>query len=251
MFNFSIEYSDLIWGDKFNCIPNTKFLKIDDAYDFIKNNHSSKNIITHNGDIAVDEKFNSYINKFPKWYGQNIVTASPKFSPIPIGLENDYVFNSIDKKNMLVRFSNERSSVIPSKMLYVNHNIGTNPSERNKPYRIFNTSSWSTVEHSGGFDYQEHYYSKILDHFFMLSPPGNGIDCHRTWEILYLKRIPILRKVGRLEELYSDLPVVFIDNYEDISEEFLVRKYEEILDKSFNFNKIKFLYWKNLIEQSA
>jgi hypothetical protein len=57
--------------------------------------------------------------------------------------------------------------------------------------------------------------------------------------------------VGRLEELYSDLPVVFIDNYEDISEEFLVRKYEEILDKSFNFNKIKFLYWKNLIEQSA
>jgi hypothetical protein len=43
-----------------------------------------------------------------------------------------------------------------------------------------------------------------------------------------------------LEELYSDLPVVFIDNYEDISEEFLVRKYEEILDKSFNFNKIKF-----------
>jgi hypothetical protein len=122
MFNFSIEYSDLIWGDKFNCIPNTKFLKIDDAYDFIKNNHSSKNIITHNGDIAVDEKFNSYINKFPKWYGQNIVTASPKFSPIPIGLENDYVFNSIDKKNMLVRFSNERSSVMPSKMFYVNHN---------------------------------------------------------------------------------------------------------------------------------
>ena len=245
MFNFSIEYSDLIWGDKFNCIPNTKFLKIDDAYDFIKNNHSSKNIITHNGDIAVDEKFKSYINKFPKWYGQNIVTASTKFSPIPIGLENDYVFNSIDKKNMLVRFSNERSSVIPSKMLYVNHNIGTNPSERNKPYSIFNTSSWSTVEYSGGFDYQEHYYSKILDHFFMLSPPGNGIDCHRTWEALILGCIPIVKSSG-LDPLYEDLPVCIVKCWSDVNKDYLINFLNTM--KSYNYEKLSLNYWVNLIK---
>lgn len=250
MFNFSIEYNDLVWGDKFASIPGIKFLKIDDAFDFIKNNRSNANIVTHNGDIAVDERFAPYANKFPKWYGQNIITGSPKFSPIPIGLENDYVPNSVDKKNMLVKLSSERSYVMPSKMLYINHNIGTNPSERNKPYQIFSTSSWSTAEHSGGFSYQENYYAKILDHLFMLSPPGNGIDCHRTWEILYLKRIPILKRVGRLEELYSGLPVVFINNYEEISEEFLRNKYDEILNKSFNFNKLKFSYWRNLIEQS-
>lgn len=250
MFNFSIEYDDLIWGDKFSSVPGIKFLKIDDALNFIKNNSSKINIVTHNGDIAVDEKFAPYANKFPKWYGQNIITGSSKFSPIPIGLENDYVANSVEKKHMLVRLSNERSYIMPSKILYINHNIGTNPGERDKPYHLFSTSHWSTVEHSGGFSYQEHYYSKILDHFFMLSPPGNGIDCHRTWEILYLKRIPILKRVGRLEDLYSGLPVVFINNYEEISEEFLLNKYDETLNRSFNFDKLKFSHWLNMIEKS-
>lgn len=247
MFNFSIEYNDLVWGDKFSSIPGIKFLKIDYAIDFIKNNSSKVNIVTHNGDIAVDDKFSRYDHKFPKWYGQNITTGSSKFYPIPIGLENDYVTNSVEKKHMLVRLSNERSHIIPSKMFYMNHNIGTNPGERNKPYHLFITSNWSTVEHSGGFGYQENYYSKILDHFFMLSPPGNGIDCHRTWEILYLKRIPILKRVGRLEELYSDLPVVFIDNYEEISEQFLLESLNNIKNKTFNFNKLNFDYWKNLV----
>jgi hypothetical protein len=249
MFNFSICYEDFIWGDKFKNIQGINYLKIDDAFGYIKNNRSHINIVSHNGDLPVDEKYEKYVDRFPKWYGQNVIAKHSKFIPIPIGLENDYVINSVDKKNMLVRFSNESSSIIPSKMLYVNHNTGTNPSERNKTYSIFNTSNWSTVEHSGGFDYQERYYSKILDHFFMLSPPGNGIDCHRTWEILYLKRIPILRKVGRLEELYSDLPVVFIDNYEDISESFLSLKINEMKNKSYNFEKLKFNYCRQEVQK--
>jgi hypothetical protein len=82
----------------------------------------------------------------------------------------------------------------------------------------------------------------------MLSPPGNGIDCHRTWEILYLRRIPVLKKVGRLQELYSELPVVFIDAYDQLNESFLRQELNSLSNKTFNFEKLKFSYWKSLVQ---
>ena len=42
---------------------------------------------------------------------------------------------------------------------------------------------------------------------FVLSPPGAGIDCHRTWELLYLDCIPIVQS-STINELYDDLPVL-------------------------------------------
>lgn len=248
MFEFSISYEDFIWGDKFKKLEGIKFLKIDDALGYIKNNISNINIVSHNGDYPVDEKYEKYIDRFPKWYGQNVISNNKKFSPIPIGLENDYVNKAVEKKQMLFKTSSHHIDTSPSKIMYVNHNIGTNPSERQKPYNIFCTNEWSTVEHSGGIDYQQSYYSKILQHSFTLSPPGNGLDCHRTWEILYLRRIPILKNIGRTEELYSDLPVVLINDYEEITFDFLNIKLNEIKHKNFNFDKLKFSYWENIVK---
>ncbi len=35
-------------------------------------------------------------------------------------------------------------------------------------------------------------YARNCQYSFWLSPRGNGIDCHRTWEALYLDVIPIV-----------------------------------------------------------
>lgn len=247
MFNFEINYEELIWGDKFKNISKIKYLKIDDAFNYISKNFSQLPIISHNGDYPVDERYEKYIDNFPVWYGQNVTAKHIKFIPIPIGLENDYVTNSVEKKHMLVRTSNHHICTKSSKLMYVNHNIGTNQSQRQEPYIIFFTNDWATVEHGGGFTYQQSYYSKILQHDFTLSPPGNGVDCHRTWEILYLRRIPILKRIGKMEELYADLPVLFIDQYEEICRDFLQEKLEEIKSRKFNFEKLKFNYWKSLV----
>ena len=53
---------------------------------------------------------------------------------------------------------------------------------------------------------------------FILSPPGAGFDCHRTWEALYLGAIPIV-KTSSLDPLYKDLPVVIelVDTEENLS----------------------------------
>jgi hypothetical protein len=52
---------------------------------------------------------------------------------------------------------------------------------------------------------------------FCICPEGNGFDCHRLWECLYLDVIPICEKS------------VFIDNDLTIDDQ----------------NKLDFNYWKN------
>lgn len=52
---------------------------------------------------------------------------------------------------------------------------------------------------------------------FVLSVEGNALDCHRTWEALYLGSI-VITKTSTLDSLYKDLPVVIIKDWNEIRE---------------------------------
>ena len=83
-----------------------------------------------------------------------------------------------------------------------------------------------------------------------MSPPGRGLDCHRTWECLMVGTIPILIH-SPIDSMFDDLPVLFI-NQEDIHQitiEYLNQKYIEIMSRKdeYNFNKLYTPYWKNEI----
>ena len=56
----------------------------------------------------------------------------------------------------------------------------------------------------------------------MICPIGNAIDCHRNWEVLYMRRVPVMKRYSYLEELYKDYPVLFVDKYSDVTEELLL-----------------------------
>jgi len=51
---------------------------------------------------------------------------------------------------------------------------------------------------------------------FVVSPHGNGLDCHRTWESLVLGNIVIV-KCSSLDPLYEGLPVVIVDDWQHIT----------------------------------
>ena len=38
---------------------------------------------------------------------------------------------------------------------------------------------------------------------FIYSPEGTGIDCHRTWEALYLNTIPIMKRNHLFRDLFD------------------------------------------------
>lgn len=53
---------------------------------------------------------------------------------------------------------------------------------------------------------------------FAVSPHGNGLDCHRTWESLVLGNIVIVKR-SSLDPLYQGLPVVIVDRWEEVTAE--------------------------------
>ena len=55
----------------------------------------------------------------------------------------------------------------------------------------------------------------------MICPRGNAIDCHRNWEVLYMRRVPVMKRHPYLELLYKDLPILFVDKYSDVTEKLL------------------------------
>jgi hypothetical protein len=57
---------------------------------------------------------------------------------------------------------------------------------------------------------------------FVVSPHGNGLDCHRTWESLVLGNIPIVKR-SSIDPLYDGLPVVIVDDWREISDHNLER----------------------------
>lgn len=95
-------------------------------------------------------------------------------------------------------------------------------------------------------------YERNRQYPFWLSPRGNGLDCHRTWEALYLDIIPIVWN-NSLNVIFEDLPVLIINDYKELNETFLYDKLDEIskrkLEKSsiYKYEKLRNAYWRRLI----
>lgn len=93
-------------------------------------------------------------------------------------------------------------------------------------------------------------YARNRKYPFWLSPRGNGLDCHRTWEALYMDIIPIVFS-SSLNSLYSDLPVLIIDEWRDINAEYLSSVLLDIRSKKlrnhYDWKKLHSCYWHDLI----
>ena len=220
-------------------------------YKDILNLRKNLTIITHNSDHCLcdsDEGPNNInVNEltcYTHWYGQNVY--STKVTPIPIGFENlrwETVFGP--KTHWLENARNNDDSIFSSKPVYLNCNFNTNIYARQDCYNEVSKSKIVDIDYPNLTYHQ--YLKRIQEHMFTLSPRGNGLDCHRTWEILMMRRVPIIKREGQLEKLYSGLPVLFVDNWSDIHNTDLKDAFKQF---SFeNQDYLEFDFWKNKIQQ--
>jgi len=79
---------------------------------------------------------------------------------------------------------------------------------------------------------------RMKEYKFIVSPFGNGYDCHRTWEALILGCIPIIKSSG-LDPMFEGLPVMIVKSWADITRE---RLDSFIADKS-QMEKITMRFW--------
>ena len=107
----------------------------------------------------------------------------------------------------------------PSGLLYVSHNESSHE-ERVGIKELFRNKHWAEV-HEKRVTYSVFLYN-LSQSKFMICPRGNAIDCHRNWEVIYMRRIPIMKKHPYLQELYKDYPVLFVDDYSEVTEQLLI-----------------------------
>jgi len=92
------------------------------------------------------------------------------------------------------------------------------------------------------------YYAAIADHRFVLSPEGNGVDCYRTWEALYLGAIPIVMTSPAMSG-FAGLPILFTEDYSELSSSYLERVWLEMSRRSFNIEPmLKSYYAKRFLD---
>jgi len=198
-------------------------------------------VITHNGDNHMAD-----VSKMPncvvKWYSQNVAVKHPRLESIPIGLNNNRWLGKIPKIKMIE--AKLKTPKMMKNLVYMCHDIKTNVSERLKLYNMFETKSWVTADRQANFD---EYLNNIYNHKFMICPEGNGIDTHRTWECLYMRTIPI-EKRNINNQFYTDLPISFVNDWEEVDIVFLAHEYSRILQGEWNMEKLYFEYWKNKIQ---
>ncbi|CAF3730979.1 unnamed protein product, partial [Rotaria socialis] len=60
------------------------------------------------------------------------------------------------------------------------------------------------------------YLDDLGNSRFVLSPPGNGLDCHRTWEALLMGAIPIVLS-STLNSLFSGTPTIIVSTWEQVT----------------------------------
>ena len=79
---------------------------------------------------------------------------------------------------------------------------------------------------------------------YIISPHGNGLDCHRTWEAIALGCIPIV-KTSQLDPLFSGLPVLIVSDWSDVTQELL----DKFIPNYSEIQKMKLSYWNKIFKE--
>jgi hypothetical protein len=217
------------------------------------------------------------------WFGTNVDLEHPKIHPIPLGIpfskpvhsDTHPAFKSphckymgwysdlfdigvvIDKYNSMPLEEIKERFTRPKKELlfsgYTTMNTDDCTVERYRKIRSELDGYLATT----GFVKSdlmswERYTERLAESKFTLSPPGRGIDTHRTYEALICGSIPIVFP-AYLNKLYEGLPVVVLDDFRKLTPEYLERKYNEVMSRGdYDFTKLTCDYWcKKILDMKS
>ena len=215
-------------------------------------------MIVANGDITFnDSLLKQCPHNIKHIFSTNTTCLNDKVTPIPIGVEMEIpakrighgdINNGIFEKLPFLTGKNTLVDLPVVNKLYSNFNIRTNLNFRTKIKEISINNEHINFEF--GIPYSE-FVQKVKSHIGTLSPRGNGIECIRTYEVLYLDSIPIV--VGDFEEykaiyesIYKNLPIVFIHDLEKLKN---LSEVEKEIKKIKNNSRetLDYRYWVDLI----
>jgi len=227
------------------------FVKADYLDDFFSHIHPSilfpYILISHNSDRnIITQDLQKIDEKIIHWFAQNVTTKHPKLTPLPIGLENRH----LSHHGRISKFKKwNKYMPIKKPRILSAFSVSTNIPERSKA--LIYLKNHPLVDNNTIYISSQKHMTLLAQHMYVASPPGNGIDCIRTWEALYLKTIPIVKRSVATEYFKKiGLPLVLIDDWNEldmVDEPSLITQYNN-MKEGFENKALSSSFWKQLIE---
>jgi len=211
-------------------------------------------LILQDSDLDTPGAYKKYLDdeKIFMWFARNMDCFHPKLQPIPIGLVNQISpYGDIEIISQVIQ-QLEHGNIPNKLLLYLNFGIShVSHDERRHVFALFESAPFCTVVRPDAQGLNaaiplHQYLHDLAHHKFVLSPRGIGVDCYRTWEAMLVGCIPIV-KSSVLDVLYEDLPVLIVNDWHEVTENFLNKTYELMSTKTYNLEKLYAPYWLDRI----
>ena len=182
--------------------PRLLFVESDiipEALPFVRAAATPVAVISHNGDTGFGPQHTPLLDEpnVYAWFAQNPSTEHPKLTPLPIGIANPR-WEHGHVPSFLAAMSRVK---LKTQLVCAHFNVRT--TDREQCQQLTGVAATALPLHA--------YLDSTAASYFALSPAGFGIDCHRTWEALYLRAIPILPR--HLAFRQYPYPMIMIDSW--------------------------------------
>lgn len=209
-------------------------------------------IVATNGDRAPRQLLEKWADQGNAVFAHNSFDDFRGVTPIPIGLQN----LSHKKSGVLDDFLLYRDAILQGNeerferknLVFASFNISNRPDERGELARLLKDSPYQLENRRLS---PREFRRRLLTSRFVLSPPGAGPDCHRTWEALLLGAVPVILRSSLAESLIEGTGILAVDSWGD----FLDLPTEDLLSlwkekRAYPLDKAQFGYWLDRITRA-
>jgi hypothetical protein len=206
-------------------------------------------VIMSHGDLLPSTSLLTEIgNRSARLFTINVVDETEKIRAIPLGLEN-FSRNRNGRLKDYIGALDSRSAIPRTRDVFTAFEPENNPSVRGPLVEMLRSSrfGWSPRRMS-----PEQYRQAVSESMFVLSPPGRGLDCHRTWEAIDLGAVPVVREGTLPPGLLQDLPIHSVSSYDhflNLSHSDVAGLFHEV--RADNARKAYMPFWVNAVMASA
>jgi len=234
-------------------------------------------LLTNNSDNTLPDDYPSetqQILNHPlllKWFSQNWVGQHEKVTRIPIGLDYhsltptkpkqfawstpeggrfDFKSYPIEQERDLLHVRSQSLEFWRREVkAYANFQFLTSTRYGSDRKKAVANIPKELVFYEPRFTRRVFCWQHMIQYTFVVSPHGNGLDCHRTWEALVLGCIPIVKSSG-IDPVFEGLPVWIVNDWNEVTREKMDYIVSSFSTQTFNYEKLKLSYWQNLVRNA-
>jgi FkbM family methyltransferase len=165
------------------------------------------------------------------------------YVPFPIGMSWQFAKYTGNHSALIKNGAHSQTIVCAIYPTQDNMRRGNGPKNRHTILKTLESKGIINI-----FSTYEQYIHMLGDFKFVISPEGNGIDTHRTYEALMAGCIPIVESNSVMKSKYPNMPILYTEDYSELTPDLLLHTWDSMLDCEFDFSPLFLSYYNSEVQ---